>query len=243
MTASAGAPGAQPGPNLLTRIVRAWRALPRDERVSAIAALALWLTMFLPWYTVTVDRTGVSASLSAWNAFGLVQAIIMLISLGTLVLLFVRGERRALGREGGDAAPLVVLGGFVAAVLILYAMFDRPGGRVAVASGISWGIVIALLAAVWLTWTGLTVFRSHRSGTATAAGDEPRPRQPTRRERDGDGEVPAAARWVEVRQAGTRRTDAASNREQAAPEPAAPLGGALRPQDASQLSFELPRDE
>jgi hypothetical protein len=242
MMASAGAPGAQTGPNLFVRIVRAWRALTREERVSAVAALALWLTMFLPWYSVTVvdSKTTAGASLSAWNAFGLVQAIVLLISLGTLVLLFVKGERRALGGEGGDAAPIVVVGGFVAAVLILYAMFDRPGGGHAVASGISWGIVIALLAAIWLTWTGLAVFRSHR--TATDGADVPGARKPTRREREGGGETPPAARWADPEQARSH-TDAASNSKQAPPAPAAPLGGALRRDDASQLSFELPRDE
>jgi hypothetical protein len=242
MMAGAGAPGAQTGPNLPARIVRAGRALTPDERVSAVAALALWITMFLPWYSVTVDKTGVSASLSAWNAFGLVQAIVLLISVGTLVLLFVRGERRALGREGADAAPLVVVGGFVAAVLIFYAMFDRPGGKLAVASGISWGIVIALLAAIWLAWTGLAVFRGHRDATTDGA-DGTGARKPTRREREGGGETPPAARWVAPEPARARHTDAASNREQAPPAPAAPLGGALRRDDASQLSFELPRVE
>jgi hypothetical protein len=243
MMGSAGAPGAQTGPNLPVRVVRAWRALTRDQRVSAVAALALLLTMFLPWYSVTVSvagsRTAAGASLSAWNAFGLVQAIVLLISLGTLVLLFVRGERRALGGESGDAAPLIVLGGFVAAVLILYAMFDRPGGKLAVASGISWGIVIALLAAIWLGWSGLAAFRRHGNAAATDA-DGPGERRPAR------GENAPAPRRVDsdpARRADARRLDADGNREQGPPEPAAPLGGALRREDAAQLSFELPRDD
>jgi hypothetical protein len=241
MMGSAGAPGAQTGPNLAVRVVRSWRALTRDQRVSAVAALALLLTMFLPWYSVTGSRATGAASLSAWDAFGLVQAMVLLISLGTLALLFVRGERRALGGESGDAAPLIVLGGFVAAVLILYAIFDRPGGNLAVASGISWGIVIALLAAIWLGWSGLAAFRRHGNAAATDA-DGPAERRPAR----GENAPPPAARRVgsdPARRAEARRLDADGNREQGPPEPAAPLGGALRREDAAQLSFELPRDD
>jgi hypothetical protein len=242
MMASAGEPGAKTGPNALVRVARAWRALAREQRVSALAAMALFITMFLPWYSVTAGSRGIgSASLSAWSAFGLVQAIVLAISLGTLALLFVRGERRALGGEPRDTAVLVLSGGSLAAILILYAMFDRPGGSQAVASGISWGIVIALLAAVWLAWTGFVSVRDRRVASAAGAdADAPVERQPTRRERRGDGDTPEAARWVDP--ATPRRTDAARNRETAPPEPAAPLGGALRRDDASQLSFELPRD-
>jgi hypothetical protein len=227
------------------RVVRSWRALTHDQRMSAVAALALLVTMFLPWYSVTGDKPPSSTSLSAWGSFGLVQAIVLLISVGTLVLLFVRGERRALGGESGDAAPLIVLGGFVAGVLILYAMFDRPGGTHALASGISWGIVIALLAAIWLGWTGLAAFRRHGSAAATATAARRGERRPAGGEELGDGDPPAARRVDSdaARRMDARRLDAAGNREQGPPEPATPLGGALRREDAAQLSFELPRDE
>ena len=85
------------------------------------------------------------------------------ISLGTLVLLFVRGERRALGAQSADTALLVVVLGGTAVIAVLWGMFDRPGGGgIAVASGIEWGIVIALLAAIWLGWTGLSSYRNQR---------------------------------------------------------------------------------
>jgi hypothetical protein len=231
MMASAGQPGAQTGPNALVRIARSWRALSREQRVSALAALALFITMFLPWYSVTAARGAVGASLSAWSAFGLVQALVMVISLGTLVVLFVRGERRALGGESRDSALLVLTGGALAAILILYAMFDRPGGSLAIASGISWGIVIALLTAIWLGWTGLAAMRSHRGAPASPAAVEGAPeRRMTRRERRGDEEVPVEARWVEPH--APRHADAAAVRDKGAS-----AGG-----DVSQLSLELPHD-
>jgi hypothetical protein len=243
MTASAGAPGAQTGPNPLVRLVRAFRALTGEQRTSALAALVLWITMFLPWYSATVanGKAGVSGvSLSAWSAFGLVQVLVLLISIGTLVLLFVRGERRALGGPSADSALLVLVAGAIAAILILYGMFARPGGKLTIASGIQWGIVIALLAAIWLAWTGLSAYRRQRgavaAGDAAAAAPE---RRLTRRERGGGGEVPESARWVEPPRA---RSDEPSQGAADQRDPAERGDRALRREDATQLSLELPHD-
>jgi hypothetical protein len=230
--ASAGEPGAKTGPSLPVRILRAFRALTRDQRMSAVAALALWITMFLPWYSVTVAKGVAGASLSAWSAFGLVQVLVLLISLGTLVLLFFRGERRALGAHSADTALLVTILGSVAAIAVLWGIFDRPGGALAVASGIGWGIVIALLAAIWLAWTGFSAYRRDRgAGPPPAVEARPEERRLTRRERTGGGEPPEAARWVEP------------SRETAPRDPPPTRGERGRHRDdATQLSLELPHD-
>jgi len=242
MMASAGEPGAHTGPSLPARILRAFRALTGEQRWSGFAALALWITLFLPWYseTVRVSKGVAGTSLSAWSAFGLVQVLVLAISLGTLALLFVRGERRALGAHSADTALLVLVLGGVAAVAVLWGIFDRPGGGVAVASGIEWGIVIALLAAIWLAWTGLSSYRNQRAAApGGGGGDAPSSgpvseRRLTRRERMGGGEPPPeSARWTEP--ARSRRDEPRETRS-------AREERALRRDDASQLSLELPHD-
>ena len=43
----------------MTRVVRAWGALAADQRLAALAAIGLFLSMFLPWYVQTyVITTG-----------------------------------------------------------------------------------------------------------------------------------------------------------------------------------------
>ena len=235
MTTSAGAPGAQTPPNPAVRVVRAFRALGREQRQSALAALVLWITMFLPWYSETGFSRGksgnaaVSLSLSAWNAFGLVQVLVLVLSLGTLAFLFVRGERHALGAPLADTALLVLTAGALAAVLIVYGIFDRPGGGSGISTGIQWGIFLALLSAIWLAWTGLSAQRGPRHGSLhLGAVIEGRERLLTHRERRGEGGRPPAVEWTEPeRPSSTRAAEDPETRSEA---------------DAAQLSLELPGD-
>ena len=227
-----------PGPFM--RVFRAWRAIAPEQRVCALAALSLWITMFLPWYSETgiaVSRTSqaVSITLTAWDAFSFVELAVLVISIAVLALLFARGERRAFHLPGGDGT-VILLAGAWAALLIFYRMLDKQGmqgSKTAVlTSGIQWGIFLALFAAIWLAWTGLRIRRTHRAEPALA--DDPtvhlQARPPARRERDGEPiAVPAT-----VRAAGPedRPRDDVPEREHR---------GVTR-EDAEQLSFELPRD-
>jgi len=248
MSASAAPPGAQAPPNLFVRTLRAFRALGREQRISALAALVLWITMFLPWYSETGfarDKSGsaaVSLSLSAWNAFGLVQVLVLALSLGTFAFLFVRGERRALGAPLGETSIVVLSAGALAAVLIIYGMFDRPGGGTGISTGIEWGIFLALLAAIWLGWSGLAAQRGQRHG-ALAIGSviEGRERLLTRRERRGEDGPPATTGWIEP----DRPSPRAARREDPEAEPAVIDDGQLSLEaidDDGQLSLELPHD-
>jgi hypothetical protein len=220
----------KPGPFM--RVFRAWRLLSPGQRVSALAALSLWLTMFLPWYSETgvAKNSAVSLSLTAWGAFSFVELAVLLVSVAVLALLFARGERRAFHLPGGDGTVILVAGAWVG-LLIFYRILDKPSAP-AVITGIQWGIFLALFAAIWLAWTGLRIRRSHRAEPALA--DDPtvhlQNRPPARRERaDEPAAVPAT-----VRAAGpeNRPRDDDAEREHR---------GVTR-EDAEQLSFELPRD-
>jgi hypothetical protein len=164
------------------RIVRSWRALPAKPRLAACAAFGLFIGLFLPWYSQTVVATGAKASVGArsvsltgWDAFSLVQTIVLLVSIGVLVLLYERGDGRTFRLPGGDGGAIMVAGG-ATCILIVWGIFDRPGangpGQYTTATGIQWGIFIVLGLAALLTYAGSKI------RTATAPEPQPRRAQP-----------------------------------------------------------------
>ena len=149
----------------------AWRALPPERQLAAVAALALFATLFLPWYQETVIPTGFgvktalpSASLTGWAAFSFVEAAVLLVSLAVLTLLFTRAEGRAFHVPGGDGG-VITGAGFWTGVLILWRMFDKSGtdghGQFVTTSGIEWGIFIALGVSGLLAYAGQRIRLLH----------------------------------------------------------------------------------
>jgi hypothetical protein len=164
------------------RLVRVWRELPSERRLAAGAALALFLTLFLPWYQETVIAGGVnslrsaSASLTGWAAFSFVEAAVLLVAVSVLALLLFRAQGRAFHVPGGDGG-VVTAAGFWTCLLIVWRMFDKEGtsghGQVATTSGIEWGIFIALGVAGVLTYAGTRIRRAHEP-EPPLPGDAPR---------------------------------------------------------------------
>ena len=200
--------------------------------------VALWITMFLPWYTQSPVGTlkkgerAVSSTLTAWGAFSWVEAAVLLICAGVVALMFARGERRGLHLPGGDGFMIMSAGG-LAATLIVYGMFERPsvkGTGIAVTSGNDWGIFFALFAAIWLTWTGRSMRSIHRAELAVT--EEPPPKPPRQPQRE-DGDEQAAERVAPVAAAHEPRSS------EEADAPRREHRGVTR-EDAEQLSFELP---
>jgi hypothetical protein len=185
------------------RLTRVWRALPTERRLAAFASIGLFVTLFLPWYQETVIARGVtnlrslSASLTGWGAFSFVEAAVLLVAAGVLLLLFVRAEGEAFHVPGGDGTVITVAGAW-ACVLIIWRMFDKEGttghGLYSTSSGIEWGIFVALAVAGLLTYAGTRIRLAH----------EPEPPLP--------GELPRRQRRRGRR--GSRRTDRTSRRPQ-----------------------------
>ena len=148
----------------MARLTRDWRALAREQRLALAAAVGLFVTMLLPWYTKTdtVVVKGAPRSsqttFSAFGAFSFVEAAVLLVSAAVVVMLFARAERRAFHLPGGDGT-IVFLGGAWAALLIFYRMLDKPALHgndvISATEGITWGIFIALLVALALAYAGL----------------------------------------------------------------------------------------
>ncbi len=178
----------------MTRLTHAWRALTPEQRLAALAALGLFASMFLPWYSKTdtvVVRGAAKAtetSLSAFQAFSFVEAAVLLVSAAVLSMLFARAEGRDFQLPGGDGVIVMIAGGWTA-LLIFYRLLDKPGlqgnERVTATVGVEWGIFIALLLALGVAYAGGRMralerpeppLRRPRRGGPRAPVDPPPPR-------------------------------------------------------------------
>lgn len=147
-----------------------WDELEPEQRLAGVSALALFATMFLPWYqqnaVITASHTQplVSRNLNAFAVFSFVEAAVLLVAIAVLALLVARAQRRDFHLPGSDGT-IVMLAGLWTAALLIYRLFDKPGigGRgVAANVGIQWGIFFALAAAGALAWAGTRMRAHHR---------------------------------------------------------------------------------
>jgi hypothetical protein len=148
------------------RLLRAWRALHGDQRMAALAALALFLALLLPWYStsptaVAKGQSAVSSHHNALSTFGWVEAAVLLVAAGVLLLLFARAERRAFHLPGGDGG-VIAAAGVWAAFLIVWRFFDKPDLGRGVAVGLQWGIFVALGFAAILAYGGSRIRAAQR---------------------------------------------------------------------------------
>ena len=101
---------------VLSRIGRNWRALSSEQRLAAMAALALLLSMLLPWYHETGNALvgkslqSIDDSKSAFGVYSFVEAAIFVVVAGVLVLLWARAERKAFHLPGGDGTVIMGAG-------------------------------------------------------------------------------------------------------------------------------------
>ena len=174
------ATGRPEGP--VRRVRAAWRELFSEQRLAGIAALGLIGSMFLPWYQQTgflVQRQGtqkVEDSLIAFQSWGFVEASILLVALAVLLLLFLRGERRAFHLPFGDGL-VIAAGGAWVMFLVFYRQIDKPDGSDAgtlkTTIGVSWGIFVAFLFGALLAYAGWRM-HARRRPEPLVDGDDPR---------------------------------------------------------------------
>jgi len=147
----------------VVRLGRSWRGLGSEQRICAIAALVLFVTMVLPWYSLANGgKVGCAAThnVSAFGVFSFVEAAILLVSAGVLVLMFFRGEKRGFHLPGGDGT-VVLAAGVWSGVLLFYRVLDRPPGN-GCPVGIEWGFFLAFVAAGFLAYAGARLRAAHR---------------------------------------------------------------------------------
>jgi hypothetical protein len=158
------------------------RELPPELRNAGIAAAALALTLFLPWYERSYVPSGssefVQRNVSAFGVFTFVEAAVLLVAAGVLFLVWARSEKKAFHLPGGDGTAIVLAGGW-AALLLVWRLFDKPDAPSSDGDyGLQWGIFAALVAAGALVTTGLRVRAAHRPEPPNPAAEEEPPREP-----------------------------------------------------------------
>jgi hypothetical protein len=179
---------------MTARLLRDWRALEPEQRLAGAAAVALFVTMLLPWYqqnaVVNAPRQAPleSRNLNAFQVFSFVEAAVLLVALAVIYLLYARAEGHQFQLPGSDGA--VVLGaGLWTVLLLIFRLFDKPGistHGVAANVGVQWGIFFALAAAGLLAYSGsrMRAARRPEPPLARAPGQPrspaPRPRYPPR---------------------------------------------------------------
>jgi hypothetical protein len=155
------------------------RELPPELRNAGIAAAALALTLFLPWYTQSYvpegSREFVERNVSAFGVFSFVEAAVLLVAAGVLFLVWARSEQKGFHLPGGDGTAIALAGGW-AVLLIVWRLFDKPDSPdPSTDYGLQWGVVGALAAAVALLIMGLRVRAAHRPEPPIPAAEEGAP--------------------------------------------------------------------
>ena len=167
-----------------------WQELFPEQRVAVVASAGIVLSMLLPWYqqkgiiarpdgsTVELDD-----SLNAFQAWGFVEASILLVAVAVIVICLARAGRRAFHLPGGDGAVIMAAGAWVM-FLVFFRQLDRPTGnetgvlRPAGSPawspvGVDWGIFVAFALGAVLLWCGWRMQARHRP-EPLRDGDDPR---------------------------------------------------------------------
>jgi hypothetical protein len=245
----------------MTRLAHAWRGMAPEQRLAALASLALLLTMLFPWYGLQSlnSKTQVinSHSISAFGDVSFVEAAVFLVAVGVLVMVLARAEGREFHLPGGDGTIVTIAGGW-AGLLIFYRVFDRPAGH-GYPVGIEWGFFLAFMAAGGLAYAGWRMRAAERPepplmsrrAMGRAPRHDPGPRsdpgpEPPDGGFRGDPE-PRASRGLRPDEEVTMIAPASGGPGPSAPVPARGQQGRDRPPrppaPPEQLSFEDPRPD
>ena len=125
--------------------------LSQTDRISGIATLVLLISIFLPWFSVSVGALGISASASGsgTSAHGYLW-IVFFISLAIIVYLIARAMMEKLPFElplAHEQVLLIATGVNLLITLIAW-IFKPASGFGAVKVSWAWGSFVALIAAI-----------------------------------------------------------------------------------------------
>ncbi|MGZ5308438.1 MAG: hypothetical protein ACXWW8_07950 [Solirubrobacterales bacterium] len=133
------------------------------EAVGAIAGLALIISLFLEWFTLSggPERAQQNAwicgegnlSCSAWDTFPLMRILLVLAALAPIILAYLVVTDAKLSWPAGEVTTIV---GLTAVTLIGYnGIVDKPGAAIQeFGITLSYGYFVALLAAIALAAAG-----------------------------------------------------------------------------------------
>jgi hypothetical protein len=152
--------------------------LTTGDMIAGVGGIVLLISLFLPWYGVSVDVAGFSASESGsgWEVLGFIDILLFLISVAAIAIV----AARAAGALPADlpAAVILLALGALAVLLVLYRIIDIPtDGDVPDQVDLSRkvGIFIALIGAAAVMYGGWRTNTEAPAGRATPATDPPPP--------------------------------------------------------------------
>src|SRR5438552_1593260 len=137
------------------------RRLGGGERLAGISAVALFVLLFVHWYSRHQSKVAVDA----WQAFSYVDLILLLVILSALAMV----AAAAIGNAPALPVSLAVsttFGGAFAVLLILYRIVNQPGDNSVV--DVDAGAYLGLLAAVGIAVGG---YRAMQEEAVTGAVD------------------------------------------------------------------------
>jgi len=143
--------------------------ISQGEMIAAVAALVLFIVMFLTWFSVDLGDAadllvGVDTGANAWQAFGFIDIVLfvtIIVAVGGAVV-----AATATSVNAPVAVSAITAGfGIVSFLLVLYRVIDPPGGDIpdAAGIGISRGIGV---------WLGLILTAAIAFGGWRAMEDE-----------------------------------------------------------------------
>jgi hypothetical protein len=152
--------------------------LTTGDIIAGVGGVVLLISLFLPWYGVSVDVAGFSASESGsgWEVLGFIDILLFLISITAIGMVVAK----AAGALPADVpAGVVLLGlGALAVLLVIYRIIDIPTeGDVPAEVDLSRkvGIFIALAGAAAITYGGWRTNTETPAGRVGAPATDPPP--------------------------------------------------------------------
>ena len=138
--------------------------------IAGAAGIALLVVMFLPWYapssqlSLAAGSTGrrLDASINAWEAFGVLDIVLLLTALAAIGLAVLAGTQRSVALPVAASVVVTALGIFVT-VLVLYRLVNEPLGPDSL-TDIRFGAYLGLLVCATIALGG---FLSMQEGGTT----------------------------------------------------------------------------
>ena len=152
------------------KVGRILRALDANQRLAGAAAIAMIVSLALPWFSQTgieriqtmiypptapTTRT-VSVSLTGFESFKWIEAALLLIACAVLVMLAARAEGKAFHLPGGDGVTIAAAGGWSFFLLFWRTVIDKPE-HAGLNTGVEWGLLVAFGSAAALLLAGIRI--------------------------------------------------------------------------------------
>jgi hypothetical protein len=134
--------------------------LNRGERIAGVAAVLLFIDLFLHWYSANVSsqisrlaaRAGVSTAVNAWDAFSTTDILLLL----TIIVALAMVAMTAAGRIGDLPVSLALVTAALGALMtlvVLYRIINQPGPNDFI--NVEYGAYLGLVLVAALTYGAL----------------------------------------------------------------------------------------